>query len=245
MTIQEAHLEFKFRMDKLDTSNNPNFEPEEVDLLLNIAQDRITKQRYSRNNYKGTSFEEDEKRTEDLKELLRTITSQVTQSTNENSTYYSGSVTLADDHWFIVWERAILYCEACDIGNSVRVNATDTPGGLAIDVEGRYVRVNPITHLKLTDILDDPFAAPDNEKVLRVLYRNKVELLYSSDCTIQYYTYRYIKKPERVSYNGNTTFELSEHLHSEIVDEAVKIALEGIEAKRTQTFTPIIDNNKE
>ena len=28
-------------------------------------------------------------------------------------------------------------------------------------------------------------------------------------------------------------------------DEAIKIALEGIEGKRNQTFTPIIDNQKE
>ena len=34
MTAAELHLEFKFRCDKLDTLNYPNFLPEEIDLAL-------------------------------------------------------------------------------------------------------------------------------------------------------------------------------------------------------------------
>ena len=50
MTVQQLHLEFKFRCDKLDSLNYPNFLPEEIDLLLNNAQDRLIKQRYGLNN---------------------------------------------------------------------------------------------------------------------------------------------------------------------------------------------------
>ena len=70
MTCAELHLEFKFRCDKLDTLNYPNFLPEEIDLILNNAQERLVKQRYGFNNIKRQSFEETEKRTEDLKEIV-------------------------------------------------------------------------------------------------------------------------------------------------------------------------------
>ena len=61
MTIAEAHQEFKFRLDKMDALNYPNFLPEEIDLILNNAQQRFVKQRYGLNNIKRQSFEETEK----------------------------------------------------------------------------------------------------------------------------------------------------------------------------------------
>ena len=39
MTAAELHLEFKFICDKLDTLNYPNFLSEEIDLILNNAQE--------------------------------------------------------------------------------------------------------------------------------------------------------------------------------------------------------------
>lgn len=71
----------------------------------------------------------------------------------------------------------------------------------------------------------------------------RVELI--SSCTIVDYRMRYVKQPTPVSITTNTTFELSEHTHSEIVDLAVSIALEGIEGKRTQSFNPLINNTNE
>ena len=52
-------------------------------------------------------------------------------------------------------------------------------------------------------------------------------------------------RPATVSLAVNVTSDLSEHTHREIVDEAIKIALEDIEAKRLNSFVPIIDNQKE
>ena len=114
-----------------------------------------------------------------------------------------------------------------------------------ITINGIEVEVRSATHMQLERIKNDPFKGPDKTKVLRLLYKNYVEIIPASDCTVLKYVYRYIRKPTLVSLSGNVTFSLSEHTHQEIVDEAIKIALEGIEGKRNQTFTPIIDNQKE
>ncbi len=111
-------------------------------------------------------------------------------------------------------------------------------------VKGRFVEIRPITHLEYDKIKNDPFKGPDYDKVLRLMYDGKVELIPSTSCTVGRYKYRYIKKPQRVVLSTNTTFELSDHLHDEIVAEAILIALEGIEAKRQQSF-PNINNTKE
>lgn len=225
MTIAEAHQEFKFRMDKLDALNYPNFLPEEIDLLLNNAQDRYVKQRYGFNNIKRQSFEETEKRTEDLKNITVNAVLTPVAYAADNIDVNARFITLPADHWFSVQERANITCSIC--GSDVT----------------SLVEVIPISHAEFSKVIKDPFRQPNNEKVLRLMEAGRVELV--SSCTIVSYRLRYIKEPVRVNLTGNITFELSEHTHSEIIDEAVKIALEGIEGKRTQTFNPLINSTNE
>jgi hypothetical protein len=240
MTIAQAHQEFKARLDKIDSLEYPNFLTEEVDLILNQAQDRVVKQRYGKSNTKRTSFEEEQKRTEDLKNLIKTIRAIPTIATSSNVSMSCYTVPLQSDHFIIVWESAIINCTTCNSTVVIPGSITRTE-----TIEGIEVEVRPISHNEYSIIRKDPFKGPDHDKILRLMYDGKVELIQASDCTVLYYLYRYIKIPRRVSLDSNITFELSEHMHSEIIDEAVKIALEGIEAKRNQTFIPIVDSQKE
>lgn len=255
MTIQEAHRQFRFILDKADGANYPNFRPEEIDLLLNIAQDRYVKQRYGANNPKRSGVEQDQKRTEDLKALIQEAAVLAGSRRSNNINYGSYLISLTTDHWFTIYERAIISYEGCNETLSATVSGTYldlvpgpvfTRGGAGYaETTGKYAKVIPTSHLEINNVLDDEFNKPDKNTVLRVEFNNKVELYVDPVATLKYYLYRYIKKPVRVSLTGNTTFELSDHTHSEIVDEAVKIALENIEAKRTGTFTQVIDNLKE
>jgi len=225
MTIQELHQEFKFRLDKLDALNYPNFLTEEIDLVLNNAQDRLIKQRYGFNNNKRQSFEETEKRTEDLKNItINSILTPLAYSV-DNIDSNARFVNLPTNHWFTIQERAGITCTVCGASSTQRVE------------------VIPITHAEASKSLKDPFAKPNNEKVLRLTIDGKVELI--SNCTIVDYQLRYIKQPITMNITTNTTCELSEHIHNELVDVAVGIALEGIEGKRTQSFNPLINNTNE
>ena len=225
MTIAQAHQEFKFRLDKMDALNYPNFLPEEIDLVLNNAQQRIVKQRYGLNNNKRQSFEETEKRTEDLKNI--TVNSILTPLAyaSDNIDLNARFLTLPTNHWFTVQERCNITCTIC--GSSVT----------------NLVEVIPTSHSEFSKVIKDPFKQPTETKVLRLMEAGRVELI--SSCTIVDYRMRYVKQPTPVSITTNTTFELSEHTHSEIVDLAVSIALEGIEGKRTQSFNPLINNTNE
>lgn len=225
MTISEVHTEFKVRMDKSDALNYPNFLPEEIDLILNDAQDRYVKQRYGFNNLKRQSLEETQKRTEDLKNLILNAVIVPSAYASDNIDTSARFITLPTDHWFIIQERASITCSICG------ANVT------------QLVEVIPTTHAEFSKVIKDPFRQPNNDKILRLMENGRVELV--SSCTIADYRLRYLKKPVRVSLTGNVTFELSDHTHSEIVDEAVKVALENIEAKRNNTFTPLINNTNE
>jgi hypothetical protein len=243
MTITEMHQSFRFGMDKLDNLNYPNFRPEEIDLLLNQAQDRFVKQRYGITNVKRTSFEETQKRTDDLKELVRSVNllgnPKVSQNINSNARFFD----LPNDYWFIIQERVEQHCDKC---NDHTIDYTDPDTGISYrNYQVKYAEVRPISHVEFDKVSLDAFKQPDYYKVLRLMYEDSSELICSPLCNVATYKLRYIKKPLTMSLTTPTNCELSEHTHQEIVDEAIKIALEGIEAKRNTTFTPIIDNQKE
>lgn len=225
MTIAQLHQEFKFRLDKLDALNYPNFLPEEIDLVLNNAQDRLIKQRYGLNNIKRQSFEETEKRTEDLKNITKNVILTILPYSIDNITTNARFVTLPTDHWFTLQERAGVTCVNCGVTGTQRVE------------------VIPISHAEASKVLKDPFRQANNEKVLRLTIDGKAELV--SNCTLVDYQMRYLRQPVAMDITTNTTCELSEHIHNELVDLAVSIALEGIEGKRTQTFNPLINNTNE
>ena len=225
MTILEAHREFKFRLDKMDALNYQNNLPEEIDLVLNNAQERFIKQRYGVNNIKRQSFEETQKRTEDLKNVTINAVLTPLAYASDNIDLNARFLTLPTNHWFTVQERCNITCTIC--GSSVT----------------NLVEVIPTSHSEFSKVIKDPFKQPTETKVLRLMEAGRVELI--SSCTIVDYRMRYVKQPTPVSITTNTTFELSEHTHSEIVDLAVSIALEGIEGKRTQSFNPLINNTNE
>lgn len=228
MTISQAHLAFKFGLDKNDALNYPNYLPEEIDLLLNQGYRRWVKQRYGLNNFKRQSFEETQKRTEDLKNLIQAVNLTPLALSPLNIDLNARFVTLPVDHWFIIQER-------------VELSYVDCRG----ITQTEYVEVRPIQHLEVDKVLNDPFKQPDETKVLRLMENGQVELISSTGRTITQYRLRYLKQPVTVSLTGNITFETSDHTHQEIVNSAIQIALENIEAKRNNTFTPIIDNLQE
>lgn len=245
MNISEAHIEFKFRYDKLDGFNYPNYEPEEIDLILNQAQQRLIKQRYGITNLKRESFEETQKRTEDLRHLIVDVNLTPSINVIENITTNAVFILLPTDHWFIIQERAIIFGPKCNDNLYNEDTPDDEKGTPYTIIVGKYCEVRPVQHVDIDKILNDPFKSPNYDKILRLMYQNKVELIPSSVHTIVKYKMRYIRKPLDVSFANNIDPELPDHLLTEWIDEAVVIALEGVESKRNNTFTPLINNSKE
>jgi len=227
LTINEFHIEFKIGLDKVDSLNLPNFLDEEIDVLLNQAQERYVKQRYGLTNTKKQSFEETQKRTEDLKVLVtNSVITPIANSVN-NIDEFAVFCNLPDNHWFIIQERA-------------RISFNDAKG----DTNNEVVPIRPIQHNDFNKIMLDPFNKPDETEILRIIANGKVELISSNGVTITEYLLRYIRKPIEMSLATNTTCELSDHTHQEILQMSIDIALENIEAKRQQTFKTILNTEE-
>lgn len=216
MTVGEMHIRFKLKLDKTESLNNPSFEPEEIDEWLNIAQDRIIKQRYGGLNVHRTGFETTQKRTDDLRELLK---EEILLANGVANYLERTRFQLPEDYWFSVSELLeVRYEDECD-GNQVKT---------------KRVQVKAIQHDDLTRMIEDPFWKPDGKTFLRVMFQDDIEII-GDGVVIPINLYlRYIKRPQAISLDQSQDCELAEHLHEEIVSEAATLALNNIGDPRTQ-----------
>lgn len=221
-------IAFNQGLDKLDSANYPNFETDQVELLLNQAQDFFVKQRYGSTNIKRQSFEETQKRTEDLKNVV--VNAVLTPAANavDNINTNARFVTLPTDHWFIIQELTGISYAGCN-------------GDTVTDV----VFTEAIQHNDYSKVINNPFSKPNENKVLRLMENGRVELIPAPNVTIASYRLRYIKEPVRISVTNSVNCELSEHTHQEIVSIAVGMALEAIESKRLSTYISTVENRNE
>ncbi len=222
MTVSELHIAFKIGLDKIDSLGYPDILPEEIDFLLNQAADRFVKQRYGKTNTKREGFEETQKRTEDLKTIVKSAQLTPNAYNINNISTTARFYTLPVDHRYIVQEQADITFNDCH--------------GTPIT---KKVLVRPIQHNDYDKIQTDPFNRPNDVKVLRLMAEGEVEIIAGTGFTLGTYYLRYIKIMIPVSITANTTLELPVDTHQEVVDIAVDIALENIESKRVGTFNNI------
>ena len=225
MTVKELHYDFNVKLDKVDSLQNVNFLPAEIDWILNEAISLITKQKFGTNNSKRTGFEGNEKRIQDLKTLhikCPTVVQPAIIPASVNDGRYE--VKLSDlefDFLFLTRGTA---------------KATKTGCG------SKILGLKEVQNDDLNDILDDPFWKPSFEwKVVPVNFgrtdtlaedKGSLYLYTNEDFTIDEVYLEYIKVPNKISIGGypdiNTGVvkpvvecDLPQEIHNEIVDIAV------------------------
>lgn len=217
MDISAMHIEFKLLMDKADGAGAPSFLGPEIDLFLNAAIERFVSKRAFGNNPRRTGFEEDQKRRDDLRNLITT------------AAIDPETVDVALNK-----PNGLFFPLPTEYRHSINEEATIT----GEDVTDR-VGVKPITHDRYNKIIDDPFNKPKKNIVYRLDHGvDKFELICSVGKTITKYYLRYLKNPAVVYNNSVGTSidcDLAVHTHREIVRMAVVEALENIEDPRYQS----------
>lgn len=231
MTVEELHISFKQGLDKFDSKNYPDLLESEIDLILTQAQEAWVKQRYGYSNVKRESFEETTKRTDELRTLVTSVILGV--QTNSVNNIDSNSVfadALPSDYWLSIQEQSEIEYLDC---NSTTVN--------------KRVFTEAIQHDDYNKIINNPFAKPNKDKVLRLSSDQGVELLHDSSVTVKNYILRYLKRPDPIDLvnNPNRAVSLPEMAHQEIVNSAISIALENIESNRVSSYIQVTENREE
>ena len=225
MTVKVMQEEFKLGVDKILSLNAPGFTAEEIDTLLNNAQEEFIEQRAYRTNPKGTGLEEDQKRRDDLRALIK----------NYSTTAFSNTANNKPNGKFI----ALPVDYRHSIQEEVTINYIDCNK----DTRSKVVTVTPVTHDRYNKIVNDPFNKPYEDEVIRLDYEGNVfELITDGTYSLTKYFLRYLKEPRRIQYGTQYVIpttdvdsELASHTHRELVSAAVTSALENIESNRYPT----------
>lgn len=231
MTINELHRNFKLELDKSDSLNYPNYEPEEIDYWLNSAVRELVKTRYTGQNIKGESFQQTQKRSDDLRTVVATV-SIPAKSTSTGYKRAEYSFDYPSDYWFTVAEEPILY--------STAVCWPKDDAGNALEVEGEVIEKTLDTYKsELTSPLSDVNLHYGKGKPIRVQTDGIIKFYTDGLYDVKSIALTYIKEPDVIDYyaNPNLSYDyMPEHMHDEIVRVAVRRALENIAEPRYQTY---------
>ena len=189
MTISEMHRAFKRELDKTESLQYPAFTSSEIDYFLNRAIIKFIKTRYSGLNLKGDSFEETQKRIDDLRTVIReaTVPCSNTAATKPNgytlTTGFSNAVFSGAPYWLSLGEEVM-----------INITASNT---------NKRQGVTEITANEYRFYIDNPFSEHvlhyNCAKPLRLFYNNTIEFISDSTYTITSAYIRYIKEPVPVN----------------------------------------------
>lgn len=223
MTNTEMILEFKLTFDKVDSSSYPGFEAEEIYFFLNEAQERLVKNRYGRNNLYKSGFEEIQKRTDDLSNIVVTNYAAVTSVSTETNTFKIDISSLYTDEAHVTpsTETYMFYLRG-------------RPRVVKSGCVSKYINKTKLVQQDdLPYMLEDPYNKPTLLEPIIYFERGDIYLVTDGTFTVDKCKLTYIKRPAII--DDVTNCELAEHLHKEIVQLAVNVALESIESPRQQT----------
>jgi hypothetical protein len=236
MTVNQFHKEFKIFLDKVDSSSYSELKDGEIDIYLNEAQERFVKQRYGANNLYGTGFEQSQKRTEDLKELVV-------------SRYFLSAVSSTYSGTGLNVYQTDLSTGFSDSGSTVPNTAEYMFFTKAITLLKKgtcetWCRTKLVQHDDITNVMLDPFNRPNTKKSVSFFEEGGLYVWAPVGYSVVKALVTYIKRP--VSINKGTygfpvvQCELSEHTHKEILQIAIGLALEGLENPRAVGYENVI-----
>lgn len=199
--------------DNFGKQNTLAFDEYEKSIFLTKAQEQIVLELYQ-------ELEQSEENRKYLSNLIKTgnyVPIGEQDETLINNTFKSYKVEIEDSVLFIIYEQCTLSDENNCINNKI-------------------VSVVPTIHDDLDKVLKNPFKSPNNRKVIRLDFDNKIELI--SKYNISNYKVRYLKKPNPIilvkleDLNIDKKQEVSNGetnpiLHERIVQRAVQLAVQS------------------
>lgn len=199
MNIEQMHLAVKLGLDKTEGLTYAAFEPEEIDHWLNEAIDRFIKVRYSGINPKQESFEQSQKRVDDLRSLVKEIVltpaaSPATEtdgvytiSFKPNSYHIDQDDFPADYFLFLNDELSITFNhEVTGVSTTLRTYP--------------LICTSDTYSAKINDPYSEHRLHLSTARPLRMFSSKGIELITDGQYTISSYFLKYLRKPARVNY---------------------------------------------
>lgn len=228
MPISEIHQNFKLDYDKLDTLANPELTPENIDYLLNSAQDELIE----------LCTKEGLESTQTISDYLSPLTKRevlngfYTDLFSEPNAKY---INLPSDYRKVLMERVKFYYPDCNLiksgklvpdvphivqgtinyGGRVVSDTVFTPSSAVLTYTGSGLvykaleavsKILPVSRDTYSTDIDNPFRKPYNEQILRLVGNNPgipggtYELVFPPNVVPVNYRLDYLRNPVQMRY---------------------------------------------
>lgn len=230
MTLAELHRNFDLEMDKSNSiSNYPSFLPEEKDYFFNTTIQRILKTKYSGDNVHKTGFQQDQKRSDDLRTVVKTKEYISTDFiTEQEPSCVRYSVDYPADYLIGLGET--VYIQPIGNTDTTLIKRNDVTECTIENIDGR-----------ITDNLSEYHYNRGYARPLRLYSENKIYLYTDGAYEITKYIVTYMFMPAKLDwYSGSNTVPLTmlpEHMWDEILVYAVKLALQNVSDERLSSYS--------
>lgn len=223
MKYIELQYAFELEASNLDKVLTEKLSSYDIVYWLNQGVSKFIKTRYNGNNSNRTAFEQDEKRTRDLNNLLESVTL-TENSITTNKQYHAYTYTYPSNLMFVVDENTTITIQKID------------------DVESLETEIFECTHdsymYRITNKLTDFHLRNNYARPLRVMDANGCTL-YTEAGKYGIGTYRitYLRKPLPITLDKpfDEYTEFPEYSHNEIVKLAVSMYLESASNPRYES----------
>jgi len=230
MTLAELHRNWNIELDKSNlTTSNPSFLPEEIDYFINTEILRFIKTRYSGLNIHKDGFQQSQKRSDDLRTVVKSadvLTSAFTVTLGDDGKASKYVISYPTDYFIGLGET--VYIAA--LGLNTPIKRTDVLECTIENIDSRLG--NSLSPYRFHNGSATP---------LRVYSEGKIILYTDEYYTIKKYTITYLAAPTKLDwYSGSTSVQLTimpDHTWDEIIVNAVKSALLNISDDRYQAYS--------
>lgn len=225
--LQEA---FEIELNVLDDGLN---KPKSMDTewWLNRGLEKFWKTRYSGMNTKGTAFEQDQKRIDDLRTLV--TRKHYDTTTKESNDLYT--VTLPDDYVILLGDTA-----GITPADGIKIDCWETDeNGESIVKRGDTIEASIETiDRQRTNSLSEHKLKYATARPLRLIQGNNILLYTDGQYKVSEYDITYLKRPNKIDIHSNPFgmyTDMPEHTHSEIVKIAAQMYIENQSNQRINT----------
>lgn len=213
---------FELEINKLDNSLQKPVTDDSL-FWINQAMLKFVKDRFNGNPPKGTSYEQNEKRTRDLIKLYRTGTNYKFRKDFTHANYDSYFYCYPQDLMFVLNEDVVI---------------TDMDGGYKMDTCVFECTADSFMY-RINNSLTDFHYKYHRARPLRIRTRNGFRLLTDKNYKIYSYTLGYLKVPEEITdqdpYREYRDFD--DHIWLEITKIAAQMYVENQSDPRYKTLT--------
>lgn len=201
---------FDVKIKQLTKINKSLLTSTEIEAYLKRSEESLYQKYYD-------SFDREERSEKILINFIKSKTYDTSEGVSNTDSLPNGKFfELPSDFKYVAIEEVLMKVTGAADGTAVRV------------------RVKPIMFVHFNQNKNNPFRTPNSEIAWRVDYgvtgattRANHEIVIPSGYTLMKYYLRYLRKQTPISIATNTTCELQDVVHEELVDLAVDLAIKA------------------